>query len=42
MNIWNNLPCSSVLHMSPTVDNFHKFTIPATRVMQPLYGAALI
>ena len=42
MNIWNRLPCSSVSHVIPSVDNFHKFAIPAIRVMQPLYGAALI
>ena len=42
MNIWNRLPCSAVSHVIPSVDNFHKFAIPAIRVMQPLYGAALI
>ena len=42
MNIWNHLPCSAVSHVIPSVDNFHKFAIPAIRVMQPLYGAALI
>ena len=42
LNIWNRLPCSAVYHVIPSVDNFHKFAIPAIRVMQPLYGAALI
>ena len=42
MNIWNRLPCSAVSHVIPSVDNFYKFAIPANRVMQPLYGAALI
>ena len=42
MNIWNRLPCSAVSHVIPSVDNFHKFAIPAIRDMQPLYGAALI
>ena len=42
MNIWNRLPCSAVSHVIPSVDNFHKFAIPAIRVMQPLYGATLI
>ena len=42
MNIWNRLPCSAVSHVTPSVDSFHKFAIPAIRVMQPLYGAALI
>ena len=41
MNIWNHLPCSAVSHVIPSVDNFHKFAMPAIRVMQPLYGAAL-
>ena len=39
MNIWNRLPCSAVTHVFPSVDNFHKFAIPAIRVN---YGAALI
>ena len=42
MNIWNRLPSSAVTHVIPSVDSFHKFAIPAIRVMQPLYGAALI
>ena len=43
MNIWNRLPCSAVSHvMILSVDNFHKLAMPAIRVMQPLYGAALI
>ena len=42
MNIWNRPPCSAVSHVIPSVDNFHKFAIPAIRDMQPLYGAALI
>ena len=42
MNIWNRLPCSAVSHVTHSVDNFHKFAIPAIRVMQPFYGAALI
>ena len=42
MNIWNRLPCSAVSYVIPSVDNFHKFAIPAIRAMQPLYGAALI
>ena len=42
MFIWNRLPCSAVSHVIPSVDNFHKFAIPAIRDMQPLYGAALI
>ena len=42
MNAWNHLPCSAVSHVIPSVDNFDKFAIPAIRVMQPLYGAALI
>ena len=42
INIWNRLTCSAVSHVIPSVDNFHKFAIPAIRVMQPLYGAALI
>ena len=42
MNIWNRLPCSAVSHVILSVDNFHNFAIPAIRVMQPLYGAALI
>ena len=29
MNIWNRLPCSAVSHVIPSVDNFHKFAIPA-------------
>ena len=39
-NIRNRLPCSAVSHVTPSVDNFHKFAIPAIRVMQPPYGAA--
>ena len=42
MNIWNRLSCSAVSHVTHSVDNFHKFATPAIRVMQPLYGAALI
>ena len=42
MNIWNHLLCSAVSHVIPSVYNFYKFAIPAIRVMQPLYGAALI
>ena len=42
MNIWNRLPCAAVSHVIPSVDNFHKFAIPAIKAMQPLYGAALI
>ena len=42
MNIWNHLPCSAVSRVIPSVDNFHKFAIPAIRSMQPLYGAAFI
>ena len=42
MNIWDRLPCSVVLHVTPSVDNFHKFAMPVIKVMQPLYGAALI
>ena len=42
MNIWNRLPCSAVSHVIPSVDNFHKFAMPAIRVMQPFYGTALI
>ena len=42
MNTWNRLPCSAVSHVIPSVDNFHKFAMPAIRVMQPLHGAALI
>ena len=34
MNIWNRLPCSAVSHVIPSVDNYHKFAIPAIRVMQ--------
>ena len=33
---------SAVSHMTSSVDDFHKFTMPAIRVMQPLHGAALI
>ena len=33
MNIWNRLPCSAVSRVIPSVDNFHKFAIPAIRVM---------
>ena len=33
MNIWNRLPCSAVSHVIPSVDNFHKFAIPAIRDM---------
>ena len=35
-------PLLSCFSCDPSVDNFHKFAIPAIRVMQPLYGAALI
>ena len=42
VNILNRLPCSAVSHVIPSVDNFHKFAISAIRVMQPLYGTALI
>ena len=42
MNIQNRLPCSAVFHVTPSVDNFHKFAMPEIRVMHPLYGAALI
>ena len=42
MNIWNCLPCSTVLYVTPSVDNFHKFAMLAIRVMHQLYGAALI
>ena len=42
MNVWNRLPCSAVLHVTPSVDNFHNFAMPAIMVMQPLYGAGLI
>ena len=31
MNIWNCLPCSAVSHVIPSVDNFHKYAIPAIR-----------
>ena len=33
MNIWNRLPCSAVSHVIPSVDNLHKFAIPAIRVI---------
>ena len=33
MNICNHLPCSAVSHVTPSVDYFHKFVIPAIRVM---------
>ena len=33
MNIWNRLLCSAVSHVIPSVDNFHKFAIPAIRDM---------
>ena len=33
---------AKVSHVIPSVDNFHKFAIPAISAMQPLYGAALI
>ena len=33
MNIWNRLPCSAVSHVTPSVDNFHKFAIPAIMVL---------
>ena len=42
MNIWDHLPFSAVSHVIPSVDNFHKFAIPAIMDKQPLYGAALI
>ena len=42
MNIWNHLPCSAVSHVIPSVDNFHKFAMPAIKVMQPLCGTAII
>ena len=42
MNILNRLPSAAVSHVIPSVDNFHKFAIPAIRAMQSLYGAALI
>ena len=35
-------PLLSCFPCDPSVDNFHKFAIPTIRVMQPLYGAALI
>ena len=41
-NIWNRLPCPAVSRVTPSVDNFNMFAIPAIRVMQPLHGAALI
>ena len=31
-------PCSDVSHVIPSVDNFHKFAIPAIRDMQPLFS----
>ena len=40
MNIWNRLPCSAVSHAIPSVDNFHKFAIPAIRAIG--HGAVLI
>ena len=42
MNILNHLPCKAVSRVIPSVDNFHKFAMPAIRFMQPLYGAALV
>ena len=42
MNIRKRLFCSAVSHVNQSVDNFHKFAMPAIRVMQPLYGSALI
>ena len=42
MNIRSRLPCSVVSHAIPSADNLHKFAIPAIRVMQPFYAAALI
>ena len=42
MHIWNCLPCSAISHVTPSVDNFHKFAMPDLSVMQPLYGAVLI
>ena len=42
VDIWNLFPCSAVSHVTPSVDDFHKFAISAMKVMQPLYGAALI
>ena len=35
-------PMLSCFSCDPSVDNFHKFAIPAIMAMQPLYGAALI
>ena len=37
MNIWNRLPCSAVLHVTPSIDNCHKLSIPAIKVIQPLF-----
>ena len=38
----NRLPCSAISHVIPSVDDLNKYAIPAIRVTQPLYGAALI
>ena len=35
-------PLHSCFSCDPSVNNFHKFAIPAIWAMQPLYGAALI
>ena len=35
MNICNRLPSSTVFHVTPSVDNLHKFAMPTIRVMQP-------
>ena len=33
INILNHLPCWAVSHVIPSVDNFHKFAIPAIRFL---------
>ena len=42
ISIWNRLPPSAVLHVTPSVIAFQTVAIPAIRCMQPLFGAALI
>ena len=40
--LWNRLPRSAVLHVTPSVLAFQAVAIPAISCMQPLHGNVLI
>jgi len=42
IHVWNRLPPSAVLHVTPSILSFQAMALPEIRCMQPLFGAALV